>query len=78
MALSHRRGHSIKDAQRLYALETRRHLSGEDSTVDDSLESATLHVLAAEHAGKECFTLGLSSFSISTCIGKTYFSTNGV
>ena len=45
-------------AKTVYAFETRRHLSGEDSTVNDSLESAALHVLAAEHAGKECFDSG--------------------
>ena len=45
-------------AKIVYEFETRRHLSGEDFTVEDSLESAALHVLAAEHAGKECFDSG--------------------
>ena len=45
-------------AKTVYEFETRRHLSREDFTVEDSLESAALHVLAAEHAGKECFDSG--------------------
>ena len=45
-------------AKTVYKFETRRQLSGEDSTVEDSLESAALHVLAAEHAGNECFDSG--------------------
>ena len=45
-------------AKTVYEFETRRHSLGEDSNVEDSLESAALHVLAAEHAGKECFDSG--------------------
>ena len=45
-------------AKTVYEFETRRHSLGEDSDVEDSLESAALHVLAAEHAGKECFDSG--------------------
>ncbi|KAL2072903.1 hypothetical protein VTL71DRAFT_12246 [Oculimacula yallundae] len=45
-------------AKLVFKFETRRHLLGEDSNVGDSLESAALHVIAAEHAGKEYFDSG--------------------
>ena len=51
-------------AKTVCAFETRRHLS-EVSSVDDSLESAALHVLAAEHAGKECFDSGPFIFQLA-------------
>ncbi|KAI1178525.1 hypothetical protein F4777DRAFT_576056 [Nemania sp. FL0916] len=47
-------------AKAVYEFETRQHSlsTGEDSHVKDSLESAALHVLAAEHVGQECFDSG--------------------
>lgn len=45
-------------AKTVYESEMRRHILGEDPDVKDSLESAALHVLAAEYVGKECFDSG--------------------
>lgn len=45
-------------AKIVYEFEKCRHSLGEDSNVEDSLESAALHVLAAGHAGKEYFNSG--------------------
>ncbi|OAG24958.1 hypothetical protein CC77DRAFT_295144 [Alternaria alternata] len=45
-------------AKRVYETEKRRRVLGEGFHVDDSLESAALHVMAAEHAGKQCFDSG--------------------
>ncbi|KAF5612090.1 uncharacterized protein FSUBG_1823 [Fusarium subglutinans] len=45
-------------ARLVYEFEKRRNFSGQQSNAEDSIESAALHVLAAEHAGKECFDSG--------------------
>jgi hypothetical protein len=47
-----------KRAKAVYEFEEFRQFSGMNSEIKDGMESAALHVLAAEHAGKRCFNTG--------------------